>query len=77
MPNTKYTGSFIKGGPGENQSYKKYYGKMLTGFKEGGSKEKKLTSAQKYNQLKKQTESAGMKVKEINGKIVVTRKRKK
>ena len=39
--------------------------------------EKKLTSAQKYNQLKKQTESAGMKVKEINGKIVVTRKRKK
>jgi len=37
MPNTKYTGSFIKGGPGENQSYKKYYGKMLTGFKEGGS----------------------------------------
>ena len=36
MPNTKYTGSFIKGGPGENQSYKKYYGKMLTGFKRGG-----------------------------------------
>ena len=36
MPNTKYTGSFIKGGPGENQSYKKYYGKMLEGFKRGG-----------------------------------------
>ena len=36
MPNTKYDGSFIKGGPGENQSYKKYYGKMLTGFKRGG-----------------------------------------
>jgi hypothetical protein len=36
MPNTKYTGSFIKGGPGENQSYKKYYGKMLQGFKRGG-----------------------------------------
>jgi len=36
MPNTKYDGSFIKGGPGENQSYKKYYGKMLTGFKKGG-----------------------------------------
>ena len=36
MPNTKYDGSFIKGGPGENQSYKKYYGKMLTGFKSGG-----------------------------------------
>jgi hypothetical protein len=75
MPNTKYTGSFIKGGPGENQSYKKYYGKMLTGFKEGVNR-KKLTSAQKYNQLKKQTESAGMKVKEINGKIVVTEKGK-
>ena len=28
MPNTKYTGSFIKGGPGENQSYKKYYGSL-------------------------------------------------
>ena len=37
MPNTKYTGSFIKGGPGENQSYKKYYGSMLKGFKEGGT----------------------------------------
>lgn len=36
MPNTKYTGSFIKGGPGENQSYKKYYGSMLKGFKKGG-----------------------------------------
>ena len=36
MPNTKYDGSFIKGGPGENQSYKKYYGKMLQGFKRGG-----------------------------------------
>ncbi|MDB2405114.1 hypothetical protein N9W19_00240 [bacterium] len=39
--------------------------------------EKKLTSAQKYNQLKKQTEAAGMKVKEVEGKIVVTRKKKK
>ena len=36
MPNTKYTGSFIKGGPGENQSYKKYYGALLQGFKRGG-----------------------------------------
>jgi hypothetical protein len=36
MPNTKYTGSFIKGGPGENQSYKKYYGSLLKGFKRGG-----------------------------------------
>jgi hypothetical protein len=38
---------------------------------------KKLTVAQKYSQLKKQTESAGMKVTEKDGKIVVTRKRKK
>ena len=29
MPNTKDTGSFIKGGPGENQSYKKYYGTII------------------------------------------------
>ncbi len=36
MPNTPYTGSFIKGGPGENQSYKKYYGSLLQGFKRGG-----------------------------------------
>jgi hypothetical protein len=38
---------------------------------------KKLTASQKYNQLKRQTESAGMKVKEVDGKIVVTRKKKK
>ena len=38
---------------------------------------KKLTVTQKYRQLKKQTEDAGMKVKEENGKIVVTRKRKR
>jgi len=38
---------------------------------------KKLTTAQKYNQLKRQTENAGMKVKEVDGKIVVTRKKKK
>jgi hypothetical protein len=37
----------------------------------------KLTVAQKYSQLKKQTESAGMKVSEKNGKIVVTRRKKK
>ena len=36
MPNTPYTGSFIKGGPGENESYKKYYGSLLQGFKRGG-----------------------------------------
>ena len=38
---------------------------------------KKLTVEQKYNQLKKQTENAGMSVKEVDGKIVVTRKKKK
>ena len=38
---------------------------------------KKLTALQKYNQLKKQTESAGMTVKEKNKKIVVSRKKKK
>jgi hypothetical protein len=38
---------------------------------------KKLTASQKYSQLKSQTERAGMTVKEVNGKIVVSRKRKK
>jgi hypothetical protein len=38
---------------------------------------KKLTSREKYNQLKKQTESAGMEVKEKNRKVVVSRKKKK
>lgn len=38
---------------------------------------KKLTVTQKYRQLKKQTEDAGMKIKEEDGKIVVTRKRKR
>jgi hypothetical protein len=37
---------------------------------------KKLTVAQKYSQLKRQTESAGMKVTEKDGKIIVTRKQK-
>ena len=38
---------------------------------------KKLTDAQKYQQLKRQTESAGMSVKEVDGKIVVSRQKKK
>ncbi len=38
---------------------------------------KKLTDARKYQQLKRQTESAGMAVKEIDGKIVVSRKKRK
>jgi len=37
---------------------------------------KKLTVAQKYKDLKKQTESAGMKVTEKKGKLVVSRKKK-
>jgi hypothetical protein len=36
----------------------------------------KLTPAEKYRQLKKHTEDAGMKVVEKDGKIVVTRIRK-
>jgi hypothetical protein len=38
---------------------------------------KRLTAAQKYSQLKKQTEGAGMSVREKKGKIVVARKKKK
>ena len=38
---------------------------------------KKLTPSEKYQQLKKHTENAGMKVEEKNGKIVVTRRKKK
>ena len=37
---------------------------------------KKLTTAQKYKSLKKQTEQAGMTVKEKNGKLVVAKKSK-
>jgi hypothetical protein len=36
---------------------------------------KKLTDTQKYRQLKAQTEAAGMKVEEVDGKIVVRRKK--
>jgi hypothetical protein len=38
---------------------------------------KKLTASQKYSQLKSQTQKAGMTVKEVKGKIVVSRKKKK
>jgi len=37
----------------------------------------KLTPSEKYRQLKKHTEDAGMKVTEKDGKIIVTRKKKK
>jgi len=35
-----------------------------------------LSYKEKYEQLKKHTEDAGMTVKEVNGKIVVTRVKK-
>jgi hypothetical protein len=38
---------------------------------------KKMTIEQKYRSLKRQTEAAGMKVIEKNGKLVITRKKKK
>lgn len=37
---------------------------------------KKLTVAEKYKSLKKQTEQAGMQVVEKNRKLLVTRKKK-
>ena len=37
---------------------------------------KKLTVTEKYMQLKKQTEQAGMKITEKDGKLIVTRKKK-
>lgn len=40
-------------------------------------KPKKMTTAQKYASLKRQTEGAGMKVSEKGGKLIVSRKKKK
>lgn len=40
-------------------------------------KAKKLTTAQKYAALKRQTENAGMSVREENGRLVVRRKSQK
>jgi hypothetical protein len=37
----------------------------------------KLSIAEKYKQLKKQTEKAGMSISEKNGKLIVKRKKKK
>jgi hypothetical protein len=37
---------------------------------------KKLTAAQRYGQLKRQTERAGMSVREVRGKIVVSRRKR-
>ncbi len=38
---------------------------------------KRLTKADKYEQLKRQTEEAGMRVSVRNGKVVVARKEKR
>jgi hypothetical protein len=38
---------------------------------------KRLTATQKFGQLKRQTEAAGMSVREKSGKIVVSRRKKK
>jgi len=41
-----------------------------------GKSKKKMTVAQKYRDLKSQTEAAGMTVKEKAGKLIVSRKSK-
>lgn len=40
-------------------------------------KAKRMTLAQKYASLKRQTEQAGMSVKEIDGRLVIERRNKK
>ena len=50
--------------------------KKVTPMKRGGKTTAPLSAAEKYRQLKAQTEAAGMKVEEKNGKIVVSRRRK-
>jgi hypothetical protein len=37
---------------------------------------KRMTAAQKYEALKRETEAAGMTVREVDGKIVVSRRAK-
>lgn len=43
----------------------------------GSLKRKRMTTTEKYQSLKKQTENAGMKVTEKNGKLIVSKKKKK
>ena len=45
----------------------------------GGNKPKpkKMTVAEKYAALKKQTEQAGMSVREVAGRLVVSRRKKR
>lgn len=38
------------------------------------SAKRKMTAAEKYAELKRQTEAAGMVVRELNGSLLVTRK---
>lgn len=74
LPNGKvYTGARHKSG-----------NTLMTGAKHTASSKvlthtapKKLTAAEKYRQLKNQTQQAGMKVSEKAGKVVVARKKKK
>lgn len=40
-------------------------------------KTRRMTLAQKYASLKRQTEQAGMSVKEIDGRLVIERRNKK
>jgi len=40
-------------------------------------KAKKMTIAQKYEALKRQTEQAGMIVQELGGKLIVSRRKKR
>ena len=42
--------------------------------KKPASKSKRMTAAQKYAALKRQTEQAGMSVREVNGRLVVGRR---
>lgn len=47
----------------------------MTMKKAANKKTKKMTTAQKYASLKRQTEQAGMTVRELGGKLVVSRKK--
>jgi hypothetical protein len=49
----------------------------MTPSNQSKGKTKRLTVAQKYALLKRQTEQAGMVVRELDGKLLVSRKRKK
>lgn len=46
-------------------------------FAAPASGSRRLTAAEKYEQLKSQTERAGMTVRERNGRIVVSRRRRR